>query len=310
MAFIHRSADPKLLELYLDHVDLAISVIDSMAARKVSGELRQQFLSFADRREGRVAIGIRQMELLRNYYARKTKEYTAAIAKAQQEFWDRQVGLDQVAQQRTEAYWQAEWSRQVRVLGEQYAQNKREGYTVSIAETGWHNMDRYTPMMSSTYQSVESVSFQFGNVRLYDGVYCYLLPDKMSSFIRLYEQSGSYRERLWPGMSYSIVAIAYQGNSTYFYSQNHVQPGDYPAIVLTPVDKATLDQALSRLGSALQIDDLRKENDYQAFRVQDDKRVLQNQQRQVLRDALVKVLFPCYVPPIEEGVGVPGRYRN
>jgi len=57
------------------------------------------------------------------------------------------------------------------MLKKQYARIEASGYTVSIVQTGWHNMDRYTAISSSDYASPQSAIFRIGNVKQYDGVY-------------------------------------------------------------------------------------------------------------------------------------------
>lgn len=293
MRLIHESADPKLLHLYVNHLDLPLSTIDSMAAGKSSGDVRQRFLAFAARHEGGIAIGIKQVELLKNYYVKKTQEYTIAITRVQRAYWSGQAKLDSVAQEREREYEEKESARMLRISRD-YSMTSRAGYTVEIVQTGWHNMDRYVVEASSTVVTPEPAVVRVEPGPGYDAVFIYLLPDQLSSFIRMSQVGDRFSEPLLPRLKFSLIAIAYKDEQAFFYSRNEIHSGENPAIALSPVDRTTLDRELSRLASVSQAADLRKEQEYRRFEVQDNKRIQQNNERLILTRKVVVALYPCY----------------
>jgi hypothetical protein len=294
MHVIHAVGDPKLLDLYINHLNLALSTIDSMAAGKVSGELRQRFLAFAARHEGGVAIGSKPLEQLKRYYIKKANEYTTSIARVQREFWNGQGRLDSVALRRAGEYAEQESARNLRIFDE-YATANGKGYAVRIVETGWHNIDAYVPWKMSTPIIHDSAVVRVASGSGYDAVYVYLIPDQLSSFIRMESIDGRFEGSLWPRMKFSLIAIAYKDEQAYFYSQGVIHTGENPAITLTPVDKAALDRELGRLSSASQASDLRKEQEFRRFERQDNKRIRQNYERLLLTSDLLRFLYPCTI---------------
>ena len=97
LALIHQSGDNSLLDLYVDHLDKDLCSIDSLAAAASTGKTRQQFLRFAARKDGKVKNGIIQLDLLRKYYQNKAKAFMEAITKTQNDFWNEQNRLDDLA---------------------------------------------------------------------------------------------------------------------------------------------------------------------------------------------------------------------
>ncbi len=68
LILIHQTGDNNLLDLYVDHLDLGLSTIDSIAATQTTGWAQRQFLTFAARNDGKVRHGDTRFDKLREYY--------------------------------------------------------------------------------------------------------------------------------------------------------------------------------------------------------------------------------------------------
>ena len=113
-----------------------------------------------------------------------------------------------------------------------------------------------------TYQSV---SFQFQREQQYSRIYVYLLPDRLSSFMRLSDSAGKFTERINKLMTYRLICIAYKEEKAFFYTQSNIQSQDYADISLTGISNIDLDQKLNELGS--RTIDLQQETGYFQFEI-------------------------------------------
>lgn len=139
------------------------------------------------------------------------------------------------------------------------------------------------------------VSFGVQNQNGYDRCYLYLLPSGLNSFIRLSDSNGRYSEKLNQLMNYNMVCVGYKNDRIFFYSFTNIQAKAYPTIVLTEIDKKTLDDKFAALGFSAQAADLRKEFDFIQFDIRDSRRRKHNKQLQDLREKVLEVVFPCIV---------------
>jgi hypothetical protein len=91
---IHDIGDPSILDLYVNNLGKPLYYIDSLAALRWHMESDNKFEDFAARRDGRVKTGSVQFEMLKKYYENKTKAYTEAVTKLQNEYWNKQAEMD------------------------------------------------------------------------------------------------------------------------------------------------------------------------------------------------------------------------
>ena len=184
-----------------------------------------------------------------------------------------------------------------------------ETYSATIYITGWCNVDRYTEVQTSNRQTIDftdantgkravikyqQVSFQIRDYQSYDRVTAYLLPDKVSSFMRLdADTTGIFSEKLNALMNYRLVIIGYKQKTTYSYMLTDVQPSAHRDIPLTRVDRTSLETQLNGLGSKAQSRDLIAEQDYLLFIIGDQVRQHDNKRLLELSDHLLQALFPC-----------------
>lgn len=325
---IHAYGDSRILDLYVNNLDKKLCTIDSIAARKLSGGLREQFLSFASRHDGNVKNGVRQLDKLREYYQRKTKAWTEAIAKTQSDFWKQQDALDNLSESKHLEHWKDSINRYEQNILEEFDLNLKEAwrqlgydttnryrrmistvYTVPVTNTGWCNVDRfvYESVVARTTLNFtdpqtgkkaviryQPVFFQVERATEYDRLYVYLIPEKLSSFMRLASSGGKYSEKLDELMRYTLVCVAYKSEQTFFYSQENIQPKDYSTVVLTRIGKNELDKELNNRGNLTLASDLKKENEFFKFEIKDQKRREHNQALRELKNMIIRSIFPCY----------------
>jgi hypothetical protein len=188
LIYIHQSANSSLLDLYLDHLDLDLSAIDSLAARRTTGATSAQFRAFAARHDGHLLHGDTRFETLRRYYYNRSKAFMEAIAKTQREFWEKQNQLDSIADEKEAKNGQENFGRLTRNFREELNLNLRSalfqlGYDTATTETrggtatfayptrtynaviyttGWCNVDRYTYTQTSIRETIDYTDAQTG----------------------------------------------------------------------------------------------------------------------------------------------------
>jgi hypothetical protein len=329
LVLIHQSCDNNLLDLYVNHLDKDLCSIDSLAAAASTGKTRQQFLRFAAHKDGKVKNGVIQLDLLRNYYQNKAKAFMEAITKTQNDFWNEQTRLDDLAAAKQFTHLGDSIKRITQNIDEEFRLNLKSGYaqlgydttftrrtpptntyTAQIITAGWCNVDRYVEEATITRQSMaytdrntgkkavltyQSVSFQFQREQQYSRIYVYLLPDKLSSFMRLSDSMGKFTERINKLMTYRLICIAYKEEQAFFYSQSSIQSKDYADIILTGISNIDLNQKLNELGSRTQANDLQQETGYFQFEIRDQKRQRRNGDLRQLTQKMINAFFSCSI---------------
>jgi hypothetical protein len=340
MAMIHKHGATELMDFYVRNLDKNLSDIDSIAARGEAGaKSKAELLAFYARHDGKVRIDSKQLRKLRSYYEMTANAYSEAIAKTQNDFWDKQAKLDSIAAEKstqqalettkqTAANFKEELDLNLkdafRQLGYQEAYIPqppvKNCYQVIIVTTGWCNIDRAVVASTLTRTTLNfedkqtgkkaiitylPVTFTVSNAKSYDRCHLYLLPGRLSSFMRLTDSSGFYTEKLNQLMTYRLVCIAYKNDSAFFYSLDNIQSKAYPAIALTWIADKELDKTLNNLSSLTQATDLKKEEDFIRFDTKDSKRRSHNQSLQDLKYKLINALFPCPVLRYDESIQAP-----
>lgn len=325
--WIHQAAKDEVLDLYVNNLNKKLSEIDSMAARLVPVEYKKQFLAFAARHDGALQINERLSKRLRHYYEAKARAYAEAITKTSEAFWAKQDRFDKVAYDKETEHTNDSIKRLSRLFTEELTINLKSAYSqlgydttgtlrlpvanaykVQIKTTGWYNIDQAvynststrtttTITDSSTGKSAiikyQPVSFQISRQEQYDWLYVYLLPEKLSSFIRLTPENGIYTEKLNGLITYKLVCIGYKNGQAYFHSQAGIEPKAYTGLELTAISQHELKQELNRAGGDRHEKEMQNEINFQLFNYRDMKRRKHNLALQELMMKIVAVIFPC-----------------
>ncbi len=327
LRFIHLSREETVLDLYIDNLDKPLSYIDSLAALQTYGEVKEQFLAFAARKDGKLKNGSTAWQKLRDYYQAKSQVYADVISKTQEAFWRKQAALDAVADQKQQQHEIDSANRTAVNFQEELDLNLKEAarqlgydtskilrlpddkvYKVLIPNTGWYNVDRavYEATLSrTTLDFTDSssgkkaiiqylpVTFKVDKANEYDRLYVYLLPGELNSFMRLDGIDGSYDEKLNELMKYAAVIIGYKGEQAFFYSLSDVKPQEYRGISLAVLSSNDLGHKLNGLGKVTQGAAMQRELEYFHFEHIDQQRRNKNQQLQEFTWKLIEVLYPC-----------------
>ncbi|TDW99518.1 hypothetical protein [Dinghuibacter silviterrae] len=319
MPWIHRTLDERILDLYVDHLDKPLYQVDSMAANVLlpGSPLKDQFLRFAGRHDGRVRIGSTAYRRLRDYYRTKARLFREAVTKTENEYWSYQDRLNEETTSRAlehgrDSAWRAaqnfeqELTLNFKSVCRQAgigSELPKESYRVTLTNTGWCNIDRAAATATVTRTSIDAIDPQTGrkvsiryapfSIRVdasYERVYVYLLPDSLNSYVRLSSAGGAYSESLNASIGYGLVCIAYKGTQAYLYEEKRLRSTDYGLIRPVPVGDSALTR---RLNAWYRDGSLQQENKFQKGEWIDEKRRSRNEKLRDLQTRLTRMLFPC-----------------
>ncbi|MDT8412357.1 MAG: hypothetical protein RQ875_07850 [Vicingaceae bacterium] len=321
---IFGTCNDKVLDLYINNLNLDLYVIDSMAANMSSGNSRNEFLKFAERKDGKVQIDERRMKKLQKHYAEKQKIIAAAIAKTKAKFDKENKQLDEKAGKERIKHTQDEVKRKVDNHTEEFNLNLTEAYRqlgkpkpdrldakaiykLRLKTGGWKNVDAYVMESLDNRETLdytdpqtgkkavikyEPISITIKDETKFDRLLVYILPDKLNSFMRVEKSNLSYTEKLNELMNHNLVCLGYIGEQAYFYSKDNVTPKEYKNVELLPLSQQELKQNLNRYDN-MQRKSLLKDFDYQLFEIKEQKRQDKLIARQHLREEIMPVIFPC-----------------
>ncbi|HLP14484.1 MAG TPA: cytochrome c [Flavobacteriales bacterium] len=324
LQFIHTTCREDLLNMYVNNLDKKMCTVDSMAF-KASG--LQQFMDFASRADGRVKNGERHLEKLRKYYEEKTKLYTQAVLKTEKEFWDKnQEQIEKVIEEKGKLA-EADLKRNADNFKKELQLNMDEAYrqlgkekpspiplrgktyTANVTSTGWKNVDAYVLASTLTRTTMdytdpetgkkavikyEELTATVAGFKSYDRVFAYLIPDQLSSYMRMEGKDGVFKEKLNEFIGYQLVVVGYKGQDPYYNIVGEVKKGNYTNIVLTKTESSKLDRELAKIkgpGGKKQslVDEL-------AVHYLENKEVARQKKVKDMvqfRERIQKVIFPC-----------------
>lgn len=327
--FIHKTCDNKILDLYVNNMNKPISAIDLMAAKQLNGELKNVFLDFASRKEGKVNLGNSQMKKLSQFYSMQAKAVSEAAFKTEQAIREEQKRLERKAQKKKVTHDSEDKVREIMNLQQEYSLNLNEAcrqlgfvkpvfasaqvYGFPIRSGGWKNIDRLvwdatknrtTFKYSAGGKKAEikylPFSVKFKEHKEYDRVYVYLLADKLNSFMRLKQDNDLFAEQLNELMKYKMVCLGFKGDKLYFSEVENVEPKVYENIILQAIDEKVLDQKLNTLKNLNQLEGIIKEVDYWKSELQEERRMKIEMDRMEFRKKVRRVIFPCALIPLKE----------
>ena len=330
--------DNDLLDLYINHLDWNLSDIDSLVAtQSLSSHYKHIFQAFADRHVGKVGNASPQLRQLAVYYKMKAQAYAAALSKTESDFWARQKELDSTSDAKRQQHQEDSFRRVAQNFRQEFDINFKEAcrqlgydttinslppsqsvYTATITTTGWCNIDRAVTASTLTRTTLDytdsatmkkavirylPVSFQIADWKSLSRLYVYLLPDKLSSFMLMSGSEGVYTEKLNELLKYDLVCIGYKGDQAWYYHQGDIRPAVYTNIQLKSVSAEELASQLNQAGNLTQAEELRKENSFSEFDIQDQKRRKRLKDLRELRIRVGRIVTRCgiyYSTPTED----------
>lgn len=323
LQFIFTTCNEDYLNIYINNIDKNLSSIDSIAYGLTG---KGEFLKFAARGDGKVKNGNKNVELLKAYYAQKSKMFTEAITKTVNEFWNKQnKKTEDGADRRTEQYnaeqdrIQDNFKKELDLnLDEAYRQlgKKRplptpsNPYGVHIATTGWYNVDAYVLVSTANRTTLDYTDPQTGkkaiikyepfsasieDYKKYDRVLVYLIPNELNSFMRVNNKNEVFEEKLNELITYKMVCIAYKGEESFYYSEDNVTHKNYP-VSLVKTTNAEIQNNVNKLKNLSQVKAMNDELNYMAFEKEETKRQVELAKINELTNKVRPVIFPCMAP--------------
>lgn len=319
MPWIHKSSKDEVLDVYLNNLDKPLHYSDSIVARMTYGEVRNKFLDFAARRDGRIERSI-AVERLYEYYEKKRKANIEAITRTRNDYWNDQAAQDN--QNREEAQKSEDRSsvNESDIVQKEFKANLKKvneelgitsltpvvnpsTYTITVSTLGWKNIDR---KVQGITESRESAEFEFGEERAeityndwsatiansdsYDRINLYNIPKDFASYIKLKANKGKYNYKLNADLEYQTLVLAWTENSIFFHQDKETQAGDH-TIKLKPI---TLDEFKYNVAQNLNpIANMKSEMKFIEHGFKDQQRININKKKRRLKDRIEPVIFPC-----------------
>lgn len=326
MQAIHLTCNNDILDLYVNNLDKNLCTIDSMAANLL-GEGNGPFMDFARRGDGKVKIDQSINKKLVSYFQEKEKIYAAAAKKTHEEWQQKNENLNRIAQEKNNLHQQNENKRKFNNFKEEFDLNIDEAYrqigkkkpktpivftdfyTAKFIITGWKNLDYYVAESTINRETLdytdpetgkkaiiryEPFSVQINQRQEYDVVFAYLIPDKLSSFMRMKEEKAVFSEKLNELIQYEFICVAYKGKEVFISDVYQIKPGDLGTINLNAASDKEFDKKIASLKSYNKERSLRADLSYQLFSIADRRRQkeIKNQVEFIRR--IKSAIFPCY----------------
>lgn len=316
LAYIFRTCDNALLDVYVNNLDKDLYWCDSIATlmhlEPMSMFLRPTY--------GRVELPAHAADRLRTFYENNSRAEAEAIRKTEEKFWNEHWKQDVKNDAKRADHALAETVREGGLFQKELAANmdtvyKQLGYrrvpmpraawVAPVTSPGWWNVDRAVIQATTMRSSMSYTDDKTGKTATltytplivevadrtsYDELVVYLIPNQLNSYQRMTEGAGGFTERLNSIFSYDLFCLGMKGKQQFAFKTS---VGSQPEITasLRPVDENTLRQMLRTKGEAEA--QLLEEARYFDRLVVDKQRRQANFKRVELRNALLPVVFPC-----------------
>lgn len=334
MKNIHCSCNNAILDLYVNNTDKNLCTIDSMAARTDAS-----FYEFAKRGDGKVKNNDPYREKLKEYYQRKTMEYTSEISTASKNYYSNNLKMDAIAESKRIMENMKNLSREnnnyieeleknmdnaFRQIGKERnpvptsfnsgngrSRKRTRVFRAVVSSSGWKNIDQY--VTESTMARItlnytdtktgkkaviryEQIVAKINETDNYQRLLVYLLPDQLTSFMRMKFTNGQYEEKLNELLKYDLVCVGYKNDQPFYFLSENVSPGNYGNIVLQSISRDDLNSKLNTLKNVSASTDVASDLDYAEFQNTEEKRQVKAKATAKLRELLMPVVFPCENP--------------
>jgi hypothetical protein len=323
--YLFRSCNQQALQTYLNHLDKPLYYSDSIVMGLKGFQFKTRFRRFFKRKDGRVKVDSEAAIRLQRYHKERSEIYAKAIAKTQQDFWRKQNEMDAEARRKIanrnnkntqirRRNWNDEFiineKEAYRQLGKTPPGpniNPKKRYRARLTSFGSKNIDRYAfytddrgkrnfVFKSQIGQTgrVDYLDFsvQIEDANAYDRMNCYLVTDRLYSFIRLKEQKGRFNYQLNELLSYNLICLGYKGDQAFLHIATQVK-SSRAKVELTHIDKSELESKINKVCKYEITNDLMEDLNLDEFLAIDKNRQRTNERIKALRRKLREVIFPC-----------------
>ena len=316
LAYIFRTCDNALLDVYVNNLDKDLYWCDSVATRMHSEPMSM----FLRPEYGRVELPAHAADRLRTFYERNSRAEAEAIRKTQEKFWKEQWKQDVKSDAKRADHAMAESVREgalfqkelaanmdtvYKQLGYKRVQLPRAAWVVPVSSPGWWNVDKAVIQATTTRSSMQYTDDQTGKTATltytplivevadrtsYDELVVYLIPNQLNSYQRMKEGAGGFTERLNSIFWYELFCLGMKGKEQFAFKTGVNGQAEINA-ALTPVDEGTLRRMVGSKNGLQQA--LVDEAKHLEWLVGDQQRRKGNTERQALKAALLPTVFPC-----------------
>lgn len=328
LQYMHGLCNPMCLDAYLQGLNRPLYETDQLLADASYGPVREKFLEFARRKEGKVIIAEGIQQNLANYYEQKVIAYQQAAAKTRAAYEEELAALNNIADEKRRQQAVDEFLQKEKGFQEEHCANltdayrqiginrncndtiippDRPTYNFNISTPGWKNLDVYVfestrDRQSMTYtdpQTGKTATLQYSDIDIridneaqYDKVYVYLLPDSLNSFQRVKKGEGVYKEKLNSLFHYDAIVVAWKGTEMYYHRQRQIPPGSY-TFTLAAIQQPAFEQEMNNY-SGTQLQSMRKEAAFLLFQQEEMIRQVQVRKELEFRRQVMHAIFSCF----------------
>ena len=323
MPYIYEACDIQLLKTYLNNLDKPMHQIDAMAARKIQGKLSKKFREFAKRLDGSVPLKDGLLSKLNSYYTQKSKALQMAAAKTVQDFNKKHQKLnlkfnraeqEHISQQ--QAITQQNFNKEFEInlkntynrLGLKLSRPRgNSNYRANVTTLGWKNIDAQVLVTTQNRETTtlkangkeaklvyEPLQLTIANESKFDILKCYLMCDDLYSFINVKRnETGQYTYKLNQDLKYHLAIVGYKGEQCYTQVQEFVEAPKELALSLQEAEEKEFFKDIARLTKHRPHSDIKKDVNFEKYKIADEARKLKVEELRKLRDELAKVIHSC-----------------
>ena len=321
----HCSTD-NYFDLYIQNLDKNLWEIDKMVEEKSSGKLHLDFKKFREELNGRVEIENPETEKLSAYFELKRKASMQAIENVYQAYLKKVESVNMQTNVTERKIAEADLKRNIKNLLDETEINKRKVfkefginsdvslvasasetftyYTASVANPGWHNIDRQVEFATKERKSqtfsqngkTSKIMYTQLEVELPDEKYtelqCFLIPQGLYSFMKMKRENENYMEKLNADLDYDLVYLGWKESKMYWFTKKKVRDNNLSDIRLKETTQAEMRQFLSAYAKQPQLDFEKEiEWQHQLSNLKDQQEKFRLEKQKIRR--IKEHVFPC-----------------
>lgn len=246
---IHKTCRQDVLDIYVNHLDKNLTVVDGMAAKLLDGtKYQEKFLQFESEGLTNVkdAANSKYAQALAKFYTKKTKELENEIDKIQKRV---QESLEKKDKEYVKAL------NEYQEILRKREKHRMEYYGYQLTENGWFNVD--TGTVTKDWDETE-IAMRVDNTEKFDMLNVYVYMPYNKSLLRLIPEGNNvFHSVTTSGVTipmkkedyFQVIAVGSIGER-YFIFQKEDKPATESLIsisgILIETDKSQIDKLLNK----------------------------------------------------------------
>lgn len=306
MKNIHYTCNEDVLRCYTDNMDKTIQYCDSLAASKLTGVSKENFLRFYEQK-----LTLRPIDStsttpeLMALFAQKQQELNELFKRTSLATLEKIEQENQEANRRTAEH-NSQESQRLRYNNSLVGLSRLPAFpwpvlpvspvatrnynTFRVSSPGWKNADaiRLEQMMQA-----RTFKVRVDSASKFDILEAYLIPDGQLSFIRMTRNGNEFTYIANNPADYKLAVVGYQQEMPFTYSQSNASSGNNIKASLSPSSEQEIKDFVSAGASQKLSDDILAELDFLSFKANDAKKATVRKGIENLRMILLPYVFPC-----------------